>query len=174
MRTYKYKFQHQRNLYYLRQILDDLFEISQHFYRLRQRHYRIYGKNPDGSRKKDYDRPTYVDFGKHFTKFKKRTKPHWNIVPVMAVTDELIRQDKALVRFLKKISGYPKIKRRNSFKSFSLPSQEKHLPGIQGANWKIENNRIRIGFREWSEEKEKFINSFGSKTARFSLRIQNR
>ena len=149
-KTYKYKLQHQSNLYLLRQILDDLYDVSRHFYKLRKRHYGIYGKS-DG-----YKRPTSIDFGKHFTKLKKRTKPHWNILPPISVQMELQRQEKALVRFFNNVSGYPKIKRKNSFKSFSLSIDINNREGICGSNWLIQNNRIRLGFRQWNENENRF------------------
>ena len=130
MKTYKYKFGGQSNTIRIGNLLDDMWQVHEYFHRWqRQRH-------KDGLPYANYDA-----MSAHLTDLKRTTHPHWNALPSQAIQEELRRIDAAYQRFLKKLGGRPKIKKRHKFKSITFPGP---------AGWSLKNNRITLTFRRWN------------------------
>ncbi len=70
MRTYKHKIRTHGKNKRLSNMLDDLAEVHNHFLRLEQRYFRIYGKYAGRYRLQP-----------HLTKLLNRTKKHWAWIP---------------------------------------------------------------------------------------------
>ena len=89
----------------------------------------------------------YNAMSAHLTDLKRTTHPHWNALPSQAIQEELKRIDTAYQRFLNKLGGRPKIKKRHKFKSITYPGK---------AGWSLKNNRITLTFRKWDNGKWRF------------------
>ena len=69
-------------------MLDDMHAIHLHIMRLQKRYYRRYKKNISSHR-----------MNAHVAKLKKRTKPHWELLPSQVVQDVVLRMSKLTVLF---------------------------------------------------------------------------
>ena len=88
MRTEKYQIrEHPQNMR-LGNMLDDLCDVHNHFKKLEQRYYRIYGKYAGRYRLQP-----------HLTKLLKRTKKHWVWIPRDTLDAVIIRLDTTYQRF---------------------------------------------------------------------------
>ena len=72
--------------------------------------------------------------------------PALEALPSQAIQEELKRIDAAYIRFFKKISGRPKIKRKHKFKSLTLKQ----------TGWSLKDNRITLTFRKWDAGKWRY------------------
>ena len=130
MKTYKYPLGKQSNTIRIGNLLDDMWQVHVYFHLWQRQRY-----------KDRLPYANYHDMSAHLTDLKKTTHPHWRSLPSQAIQEELKRIDKAYVRFFKKLSGRPKIKKRHKFKSITYPGS---------AGWSLENNRITLTFRKWN------------------------
>ena len=136
MKTYKYKFGDQSNCIRIGNLLDDMWHVHVYFHKWQRQRYK------DGLRYASYN----AMWG-HFKRLKDTTHPHWKMLPSQAVQQELMRIDKAYVRFFKKLGGRPHIKPRHKFKSITYPGS---------AGWSLKNNRITLTFRKWNPKTRKW------------------
>ena len=137
MRTFKYEFQHQKNVIRLGNVLDDMWQVHEYFHVWQRQRYK------DGLLYANYEAMSV-----HLTVLKQTTHPHWNALPSQAIQCELKRIDAGYQRFFNKLGDRPHIKPRHKFKSMTFPGS---------AGWKIKENRITITFRKWDSDKEKWI-----------------
>ena len=138
MRTYKYEFQHQKNVIRLGNWLDDMWQVHEYFHLWQRRRYK------DGW----FPYANYEAMSAHLTVLKQTTHPHWNALPSQAIQCELKRIDAGYQRFFNKLGGRPRIKPKHKFKSITFPGS---------AGWKLKENRITFTFRKWDSDKEKWI-----------------
>ena len=136
MRTYKHKIRNHDKNKRLGNMLDDLAEVHNHFLRLEQRYFRIYGKYAGRYRLQP-----------HLTKLLKRTKKHWAWIPRDTLDAVIIRLDTAYQRFFvykknggKKV-GLPKLKKPHKMRSAKFPT-----------GYRLENGRLRISFKTWDDK----------------------
>ena len=133
-KTYKYKIQNQSNTIKLGNMLDDMHKIHVHIMRLQQRYYRRYKKNISA-----------YSMNAHVAKLKKRTKPHWKLLPSQVVQDVVLRMGKAYDAFFRNIEerkagkttkkvGRPHIKPQHKYNSMTFTQ----------AGYKLEGNSIKI------------------------------
>ncbi|MDE0687708.1 MAG: transposase [Candidatus Poribacteria bacterium] len=135
MKTYKYKIYNQSNCIRLGNLLDDMWQVHEYFHKWQRQRYK------DG-----LPYAGYAAMCSHVTDLKRMTHPHWNVLPSQAIQEELRRIDAAYIRFFKKISGRPKIKRKHKFKSFTLKQ----------TGWSLKDNRITLTFRKWNPKTHKW------------------
>ena len=128
-RTYKYQIRNHPKNKKLGNMMDDLADVHNHFLRLEQRYYRIYGKYAGRYRMQP-----------HLTKLLQTTKKHWAWIPRDTLDAAIIRIDEAYQRFFDGLGGIPKYKRKHRYRSAKFPS-----------GYKLENGRVRISFKSWDE-----------------------
>ena len=121
-------------------LLDDLAAVHNHFLKLEQRYYRIYGKYAGRYRLQP-----------HLTKLLKRTKKHWAWIPRDTLDAVIIRLHIAWEKFFafkknggRKV-GIPKFKRKERYRSAKFPYA-----------YKLEDGRVRISFRTYNPNSKKF------------------
>ena len=132
MKVYKYPFYDQSNCIRLGNLLDDMWQVHEYFHKWQRQRYK------DG-----LPYANHAAMCAHVTDLKRTTHPHWNALPSQAIQEELRRIDKAYIRFFKKLSGRPKIKKRYKFRSFTLKQ----------AGWSLKDNRLTLNFRKWNNGK---------------------
>ena len=111
-------------------MLDDLCDVHNHFLKLENRYYRIYGRYAGRFR-----------WQPHLTKLLKRTKKHWAWIPRDTLDAVIIRLHIAWQRFLNiKGTGKPKFKRKGRYRSAKFQS-----------GYKLDDGRLRISFKQWNE-----------------------
>ena len=135
MKTYKYKFGNQSNCMRLGNLLDDMWQVHEHFHKWQRQRYK------DGLPYANYNA-----MAAHLTELKQTTHPHWKALPSQAIQEELKRIDAAYQRFFNKIGGRPRIKRPHKFRSITYPGQ---------SGWQIKDDRISITFRRYESGKWK-------------------
>ena len=128
-RTYKYQIRNHPKNKKLGNMMDDLADVHNHFLRLEQRYYRIYGKYAGRYRMQP-----------HLTKLLQTTKKHWAWIPRDTLDAAIIRIDEAYQRFFDGLGGIPKYKRKHRYRSAKFQS-----------GYKLENGRVRISFKSWDE-----------------------
>lgn len=134
MKTYKYELYHQSNIIQIGNLLDDLHSVHVHLLLLQRRYYRMYGK--------------YASFDRicsHITKLKRRTKPHWKLLPSQVIQQVAKRihlgyekffdylADKKKGLYPRKV-GKPKIKPQHKYNSLAFTQ----------AGYEVKGNRITI------------------------------
>ena len=132
-RTYKYQIrEHPQNMR-LGNMLDALCDVHNHFLKLENRYYRIYGKYAGRYRLQP-----------HLTKLLERTHQHWAWIPRDTLDAVIIRLHLAWERFFDfpKV-GKPKYKRKGRYRSAKFQSA-----------YLLEEGRVRISFKEWDEPSE--------------------
>ena len=128
-RTYKYQIrEHPQNMR-LGNMLDDLGDVHNHFLKLEQRYYRIYGK---------YAGRYHLQ--PHLTKLLQRTKQHWAWIPRDTLDAVIIRIDTTYQRFFAGLGGLPKFKRKDRYRSAKFQSA-----------YLLEEGRVRLSFKVWDE-----------------------
>ena len=137
MKTYKYPLGKQSNTIRIGNLLDDMWQVHEYFHKWQRQRYK------DGW----FPYVNYEGMCEHLTELKRTTHSHWNALPSQAIQQELKRIHLAYDRFLNKLSGRPKIKRKDKFKSVTYPGQ---------SGWSLKNNRITITFRKWDKGKWRF------------------
>ena len=137
MKTYKYPLGKQSNTIRIGNLLDDMWQVHEYFHKWQRQRYK------DGR----FPYANYNAMSAHLTDLKRTTHPHWNALPSQAIQEELKRIDAAYQRFLNKLGGRPKIKKRHKFKSITYPGE---------AGWSLKNNRITLTFRKWGNGKWRF------------------
>jgi len=133
MKTYKYPLYDQSNTIRIGNLLDDMWQVHDYFHRWQDQRYK------DG-----LPYANYHVMSAHVKELKKTTHRHWRALPSQAIQNELRRIDEAYVRFFKKLSGKPRRKPRHKFRSITFTQ----------AGYALEDNRIRITFREWNDKKQ--------------------
>ncbi len=103
--------------------------MHNHFLRVEQRYYRLYGKYAGRYRLQP-----------HLTKLLKRTKKHWAWIPRDTLDAVIIRLDTTYQRFFKGLGGLPKSKRKHRYRSAKFQS-----------GYKLEKGRVRLSFKAWHE-----------------------
>ena len=137
MQTYKYPLGKQSNTIRIGNLLDDMWQVHEYFHKWQCQRYK------DGW----FPYMNFEGMCDHLTELKRTTHPHLNALPSQAIQQELKRIDKAYDRFLKKLGGRPKIKKRHKFKSITFPGH---------ARWSLKNNRITLTFRKWNPKTRKW------------------
>ncbi len=116
-------------------MLDDLCDVHNHFLKLENRYYRIYGKYAGRYRLQP-----------HLTKLLQRTKQHWAWIPRDTLDAVIIRLHIAWERFFNIAgTGKPKYKRKGRYRSAKFQS-----------GYKLEEGRVRISFWQWNPKTQKF------------------
>ncbi|MDE0399095.1 MAG: RNA-guided endonuclease TnpB family protein [Candidatus Poribacteria bacterium] len=136
MKTYKYPLYDQCNIIRIGNLLDDMWQVHVYFHEWQRQRY-----------KDSLPYANYHAMSAHLTELKRTTHPHWNALPSQAIQEELKRIDRAYQRFMKKLGGRPKIKKRHKFKSITFPGH---------AGWSLKNNRITLTFRKWNPKTRKW------------------
>ena len=116
-------------------MLDDLCDVHNHFLKLENRYYRIYGKYAGRYRLQP-----------HLTKLLKRTKKHWAWIPRDTLDAVIIRLDTTYQRFFDGLGGLPKFKRKGRYRSAKFQT-----------GYKLSAGSVRLSFKEWCPEKQKFV-----------------
>ena len=132
-RTYKYKIRNHAKNKRLGNMMDDLADVHNHFVRLEQRYYRIYGKYAGRYKLQP-----------HLTKLLHTTHKHWAWIPRDTLDEVIIRIDTAYQRMFDGLGGRPKKKRKGKYRSAKFQS-----------GYKVENGRVRISFKSWNETEQK-------------------
>ena len=134
-RVYKYQIrEHPKNVR-LGNMLDDLCDVHNHFLRLQNRYYRIYGKHVDRWRLQP-----------HLTDMLNRTHQHWAWIPRDTLDAVIVRLHLAWERFFDiPGTGRPKFKRKGRYRSAKFQS-----------GYLLEEGRVRISFKEWNEPSQRF------------------
>ena len=131
-RTYKYQIrEHPQNMR-LGNMLDDLGDVHNHFLKLEQRYYRIYGKYAGRYRLQP-----------HLTKLLERTHQHWAWIPRDTLDAVIIRIDTTYQRFFAGLGGLPKFKRKDRYRSAKFQSA-----------YLLEEGGVRLSFKAWDEPTE--------------------
>ena len=116
-------------------MLDELCDVHNHFLKLENRYYRIYGKYAGRYRLQP-----------HLTKLLQRTKQHWAWIPRDTLDAVIIRLHIAWERFFNIAgTGKPKFKRKGRYRSAKFQS-----------GYKLEEGRVRISFWQWNPKTQKF------------------
>ena len=115
-------------------MLDDLCDVHNHFLKLEQRYYRIYGEYAGRYRLQP-----------HLTKLLKRTKQHWAWIPRDTLDAVIIRLDTTYQRFFSGLGGLPKFKRKGRYRSAKFQT-----------GYKLSEGSVRLSFKEWEASKQKF------------------
>ena len=113
-------------------MLDDLCDVHNHFLKLEQRYYRIYGKYAGRYRLQP-----------HLTKLLKRTKKHWAWIPRDTLDAVIIRIHTTYERFFDGLGGLPKFKRKDRYRSAKFQT-----------GYKLQEGRVRISFKAWDDFSE--------------------
>ena len=109
-------------------MLDDLCDVHNHFLKLENRYYRIYGKYAGRFRLQP-----------HLTKLLQRTKQHWAWIPRDTLDAVVIRLHIAWERFFNVPgTGKPKYKRKGRYRSAKFQTCHK-----------LEEGRVRLSFKSW-------------------------
>ena len=134
-RTYKYQIrEHPQNMR-LGNMLDDLSDVHNHFLKLENCYYRIYGKYAGRYRLQP-----------HLTKLLERTHQHWAWIPRDTLDAVIIRLHLAWERFFDFPGvGRPKFKRKERYRSAKFQS-----------GYLLEEGRVRLSFKEWDEVSQRF------------------
>ena len=134
-RTYKYQIrEHPQNMR-LGNMFDDLGDVHNHFLKLENRYYRIYGKYAGRYRLQP-----------HLTKLLERTHKHWVWIPRDTLDEVIIRLHIAWERFFDfPHVGRPKFKKRDKYRSAKFKT-----------GYKLESGKIRLSFKEWDASTEVF------------------
>ena len=132
---YKYQIrEHPQNMR-LGNMLDDLCDVHNHFLKLENRYYRIYGKYAGRYRLQP-----------HLTNLLQRTHQHWAWIPRDTLDAVIIRLHLAWERFFDIPGcGRPKFKRKGRYRSAKF--QTAYL---------LEEGHVRISFKEWDESTQTF------------------
>ena len=131
-RTYKYQIrEHPQNMR-LGNMLDDLCDVHNHFLKLEQRYYGIYGKYAGRYRLQP-----------HLTKLLQRTHKHWVWIPRDTLDEVIIRLHITYERFFDGLGGLPKFKRKDRYRSAKFKTC-----------YKLENGRVRLSFKAWNESSQ--------------------
>ena len=127
-RVYKYQIrEHPQNMR-LGNMLDDLCDVHNHFLKLENRYYRIYGKYAGRYRLQP-----------HLTHLLERTYKHWAWIPRDTLDAVIIRLHLAWERFFDIPGcGRPKFKRKGRYRSAKFQSA-----------YLLEEGRVRLSFKEW-------------------------
>ena len=134
-RTYKYQIREHAQNMRLGNMLDDLCDVHNHFLRLENRYYRIYGKYAGRFRLQP-----------HLTQLLERTHQHWTWIPRDTLDAVIIRLHLAWERFFDVPSvGRPKFKRKERYRSAKFQS-----------GYLLEEGRVRLSFKEWDEASQRF------------------
>ncbi len=155
-RTYQYQIrEHPQNMR-LGNMFDDLEDVHNHFLAVGKRYYRIYGKYAGRYRLQP-----------HLTKLLERTHQHWAWIPRDTLDAVIIRIHISYERFVEWIKkgrrgnrrvGPPKFKRRGKLRSAKFQTGYKVWVKPQdGENSPIPKGTVRLSFKEWSEDKQKFV-----------------
>ena len=115
-------------------MLDDLCDVHNHFLKLEQRYYGIYGEYAGRYRLQP-----------HLTKLLKRTKQHWAWIPRDTLDAVIIRLDTTYQRFFSGLGGLPKSKRKGRYRSAKFQT-----------GYKLSEGSVRLSFKEWEASKQKF------------------
>ncbi|MYB65171.1 transposase [Candidatus Poribacteria bacterium] len=134
-RVYKYQIrEHPKNVR-LGNMLDDLCDVHNHFMKLENRYYRIYGKYAGRYRLQP-----------HLTKLLERTDQYWSWIPRDTLDAVIIRLHLAWERFFDiPGTGRPKFKRKGRYRSAKFQS-----------GYKLEAGRVRLSFKEWDAPSQSF------------------
>ena len=134
-RTYKYQLrEHPQNMR-LGNMLDDLCDVHNHFLKLENRYYRIYGKYAGRWRLQP-----------HLTNLLKRTHQHWAWIPRDTLDAVIVNIHRGFERFFDiPGTGRPKHKRRGKLRSAKFQS-----------GYLLEKGRVRLSFKEWDEPSQSF------------------
>ena len=134
-RTYKYQIREHPQYKRLGNMLDDLCDVHNHFLKLENRYYRIYGKYAGRYRLQP-----------HLTKLLQRTHQHWAWIPRDTLDAVIIRLHIAWERFFDFPNvGRPKFKKRDKYRSAKFQS-----------GYKLQEGRVRISFKEWEASSQAF------------------
>ena len=116
-------------------MLDDLCDVHNHFLKLENRYYRIYGKYAGRYRLQP-----------HLTKLLERTHKHWAWIPRDTLDAVLIRLHIAWERFFDfPHVGRPKFKKRGKYRSAKFQS-----------GYQLEAGKVRLSFKEWDAPSQVF------------------
>ena len=134
-RTYKYQIrEHPQNMR-IGNMLDDLGDVHNHFLKLENRYYRIYGKYAGRYRLQP-----------HLTKLLERTHKHWVWIPRDTLDEVIIRLHIAWEHFFDfPHVGRPKFKKRDKYRSAKFKT-----------GYKLEEGKVRLSFKAWDESSEVF------------------
>ena len=134
-RVYKYQIREHPQTMRLGNMLDDLCDVHNHFLKLENRYYRIYGKYAGRYRLQP-----------HLTHLLQRTHQHWAWIPRDTLDAVIIRLHLAWENFFDIPGcGRPKFKRKGRYRSAKF--QTAYL---------LEEGRVRISFKEWDESTQTF------------------
>ena len=129
-RTYKYQIREHPKNKRLGNMLDDLCDVHNHFLKLENRYYRIYGKYAGRYRLQP-----------HLTKLLEGTHQQWAWIPRDTLDAVIIRLHIAWERFFDFPNvGRPKFKRKDRYRSAKFQS-----------GYKLQEGRLRISFKEWDD-----------------------
>ena len=132
-RTYKYQIREHPKNKRLGNMLDDLCDVHNHFLRLENRYYRLYGKYAGRYRLQP-----------HLTKLLEGTHKHWAWIPRDTLDAVLIRLHLAWERFFDfPNEGRPKFKRKDRYRSAKFQS-----------GYLLEEGRVRLSFKSWDDTTE--------------------
>ena len=155
MRTYKYQIREHPENKRLGNMLDDLADVHNHFLALEKRYYRIYGKYAGRYRMQP-----------HLTKLLERTHKHWAWIPRDTLDQVIIRIHIGYERFFawlrngrrgRRVSP-PKFKKRSKYRSAKFQTGYKiYEESEDGTPSIIPKGTVRLSFKEWCPEKQKFI-----------------
>ena len=132
-RTYKYQIREHPQNKCLGNMLDDLCDVHNHFLKLENRYYRLYGKYAGRYRLQP-----------HLTKLLERTHKHWAWIPRDTLDAVMIRLHIAWERFFDFPNvGRPKFKRKDRYRSAKFQS-----------GYVLEEGRVRLSFKSWDDTTE--------------------
>ena len=155
MRTEKYQIREHPQNQRTGNMLDDLGDVHNHFLALEKRYYRIYGKYAGRYRLQP-----------HLTKLLQRTHKHWAWIPRDTLDQVIVRIHIGYEQFFDWIEngrrgrrvGPPKFKKRGKYRSakfqtgYTIFEERK-----DGKPSKIPKGTVRLSFKEWDAEKQKFV-----------------
>ena len=134
-RTYKYQIREHPKNKRLGNMFGDLCDVHNHFLKLENRYYRIYGKYAGRYRLQP-----------HLTKLLERTHKHWAWIPRDTLDAVIIRLHIAWERFYDFPNvGRPKFKRKDRYRSAKFQT-----------GYKLEAGRVRLSFKKWDEVCQRF------------------
>ena len=132
-RTYKYQIREHPTNKRLGNMFDDLCDVHNHFLKLENRYYRIYGKYAGRYRLQP-----------HLTKLLERTHKQWAWIPRDTLDAVMIRLHIAWERFFDFPNvGRPKFKRKDRYRSAKFQS-----------GYLLEEDRVRLSFKAWDDPSE--------------------
>ena len=134
-RVSKYQIREHPKTVRLGNMLDDLCDVHNHFLKLENRYYRIYGKYAGRYRLQP-----------HLTKLLQRTHQHWVWIPRDTLDAVIIRLHLSWERFFDIPGcGRPKFKRKDRYRSAKFQS-----------GYLLEEGRVRLSFKEWDDTSQCF------------------